>query len=321
MYVKEVIIGDVKIKNNVFLAPMAGVTDRAFRKICADFGAGLVYTEMVSAKGIIYNDKKTLELLKCDIHNMPRAVQIFGSDPKVIYDAVKKIADIADIIDINMGCPVPKVVGNNEGSALLKEPQNIAKIVESAVLATKKPITVKVRIGWDDNSINVVEVAKIIEANGAKAITVHGRTRQDFYSGTSKIEYIKKVKENVNIPVIGNGDIVDYESFKNMIEYAKVDAVMIGRASLGNPFIFKQILNMDKENIQCNINNKDILDAILKQYKMEIQNKGEYTAIREMRKHICWYIKGLPGNSDIKNKINTCENVEEVFMILKEYLK
>lgn len=320
MFVKEIEIGNVSIKNNVFLAPMAGVTDRAFRKICAKYGAGLVYTEMVSAKGIVYNDKKTMSIINCDIPNMPRAVQIFGSETDVIYNAIQKIEDSADIIDINMGCPVPKIVSNGEGSALLREPKKVGAIVNKAVSATKKPITVKMRIGWDDNSINVVDIAKIVQDNGAKAITVHGRTRQDFYSGTSKIEYIKQVKENVSIPVIGNGDIVDYTSFKNMMSYTNVDGVMIGRAALGNPYIFRYICEEDNGLVPNIATKKEILETILEQYEMEIQNKGEYTALREMRKHICWYIKGLANNSEIKNTINTSQSVEEVYSILKKYL-
>lgn len=320
MYVKEFNIEGIKTKNNVFLAPMAGVTDRAFRKICANQGAGLVYTEMVSAKGIVYNDKKTLELIQCDIPHMPRAVQIFGSEPEIIFDAIQKIENNADIIDINMGCPVPKIVSNGEGSALLKQPKRVGEIVKKAVEATDKPITVKIRIGWDDENINVVDIAKIIQDNGAKAITVHGRTRQDFYSGISRIEYIKQVKENVSIPVIGNGDVKDYNSFKNMIAYTGVDAVMIGRATLGNPFIFRQILNEDNNVNSEFVTNREILDTILEQYNIEVEYKGEYTAIREMRKHICWYIKGLPNNSDIKNRINMCEDLQEVYRILQGYL-
>lgn len=318
MYISECNIGNIKLKNNVFLAPMAGVTDRAFRNICASMGAGLVYTEMVSAKGIVYNDKKTLDLILCDIPNMPKAVQIFGSEPAVIYDAIQKIEEYADIIDINMGCPVPKIVGNGEGSALLKNPKLIGEIVASAVKATKKPITVKCRIGWDDSSINVVDVAKTVQDNGASAITIHGRTRQDFYSGVSKWEYIKSVKENVNIPVIGNGDVKDYNSFKDMIDKTNVDAVMIGRATLGNPFVFRNILSEGKET---EVTKKELLDTILKHYMLEVENKGEYTAIREMRKHICWYIKGMPNNAEIKNMINMSDNLEEVLSILKKYFE
>ena len=318
MYIKECDIENIKLKNNVFLAPMAGVTDRAFRNICASMGAGLVYTEMVSAKGIVYNDKKTLDLILCDIPNMPKAVQIFGSEPAVIYDAIQKIEEYADIIDINMGCPVPKIVGNGEGSALLKNPKLIGEIVASAVKATKKPITVKCRIGWDDSSINVVDVAKTVQDNGASAITIHGRTRQDFYSGVSKWEYIKSVKENVNIPVIGNGDVKDYNSFKDMIDKTNVDAVMVGRATLGNPFVFRNILSEGKET---EVTKKELLDTILKHYMLEVENKGEYTAIREMRKHICWYIKGLENNTHIKDIINKLENIDEIRQILRDYLE
>ena len=315
--VKECSIGNVKLKNNLFLAPMAGVTDKAFRKICAQMGAGLVYTEMVSAKGIVYNDKKTLDLIECDIENMPRAVQIFGSEPTVIFDAIQKIDKYADIIDINMGCPVPKIVSNGEGSALLKQPNLIGQIVKKAVEATKKPVTVKMRIGWDDNSINVVDIAKIVQDNGAAAITVHGRTRQDFYSGISRWQYIKDVKENVNIPVIGNGDVKDYITFEKMINETGVEAVMVGRAALGNPFVFRNILSKGKK---VEVTKEELLNTILKHYMLEVEYKGEYTAIREMRKHICWYIKGLPNNSEVKNLINMSDNLDEVLDILKQYL-
>ena len=320
MYIKEISIGNIKIKNNIFLAPMAGFADRAFRKICADYGAGLVYTEMVSAKGIVYNDEKTLELVKCDIFNMPRVVQIFGSEPDIISQAIQKIDDYADIIDINMGCPVPKIVNNGEGSALLKNPELVGEIVKAAVKATNKPITVKIRKGFDDFSINCVEIAKIAEMNGAKAITIHGRTRKDFYTGTCDLDCIKSVKEAVSISVIGNGDVVDYESFKRMIDYTGVDAVMIGRGSLGKPWIFKEIIDKENNSELFNIYKKEILEKILEQYNLEIEQKGEYVAVREMRKHICCYVKGMSKNSELKNTINTRDNAKEVFEILKEYM-
>ncbi len=320
MYIKEISIGNIKIKNNIFLAPMAGFADRAFRKICADYGAGLVYTEMVSAKGIVYNDEKTLELVKCDISNMPRAVQIFGSEPDIISQAIQKIEDYADIIDINMGCPVPKIVNNGEGSALLKNIELVGEIVKAAVEATNKPITVKIRKGFDDSVINCVEIAKIAEQNGVKAITIHGRTRKDFYAGTCDLDCIKKVKEAVSIPVIGNGDVVDYEAFKRMIDYTGVDAVMIGRGALGKPWVFKDIIDKDNKKEVFNVSKKEILEKILEQYNLEIEQKGEYVAVREMRKHICCYVKGMSNNSELKNIINTKDNSKEVFEILKEYM-
>lgn len=321
MYIKKIKIGNVDIKNNIFLAPMAGITDRAFRRICAEQNAGLVYTEMISSKGIYYNDKKTLELMETDIKDMPRAIQIFGNDPYIISKAVKKIESKADIIDINMGCPAPKVTSNGEGSSLLKDPKLIGEIVKSAVTSTNKPITVKIRKGWDDTQINAVEVAKIIEEAGASAITVHGRTRQEFYSGTCDIDIIKQVKENVNIPVIGNGDIEDYETAKKMFDQTNVDGIMIGRASLGNPWVFNKIIQKDLGNIDIEITDKEKYKMILKHYELSIKNKGEYTAIREMRKHIAWYIKGMKNNSNMKNIINSLENIDEIYAVLKEYFE
>ncbi|MBE5821691.1 MAG: tRNA dihydrouridine synthase DusB [Clostridiales bacterium] len=314
-------IGNVEIKNNIFLAPMAGITDKAFRKICAEQNAGLVYTEMISSKGIYYNDKKTIELMDTDIEGMPRAVQIFGNDPYIISEAIRKIEDNADIIDINMGCPAPKVTSNGEGSSLLKEPKLIGDIVRSAVSSTNKPITVKIRKGWDDTQVNASEVAKIIEEAGASLITIHGRTRQEFYSGTCDLDIIRQVKESVSIPVIGNGDIEDYESAKKMFDYTNVDGIMIGRASLGNPWVFNKIIEKDLNNIDIEISDKEKYEMILKHYELCIKNKGEYTAIREMRKHIAWYIKGMKNNSNMKNIINSLENIDEIYKVLKEYFE
>ncbi len=315
--IKKIKIGDIELKNNVFLAPMAGITDKAFRKICVDMGVSLTFSEMISAKGVYYNDAKTLDLIEKNDNEKPYAIQLFGNDPYIIAEAIKKIEHMADIIDINMGCPAPKITNNGEGSALMKNPKLIGEIINAATKATNKPITAKIRKGWDDNSVNAVEVAKIIEENGAKLITIHGRTRSGFYTGKSDLDIIKQVKENVNIPVIGNGDITDYETAKNMFEYTNVDGIMIGRGSLGNPWIFKQII--DNENIE--ISKQEKLDMILNHYNLEIQNKGEYTAIREMRKHICWYIKGLENNTYIKDTINRLEDINEIQNILKDYLK
>lgn len=319
MYIKKIKIGNIEIKNNLFLAPMAGITDKSFRYICIEQNVGLVYTEMISSKGIYYNDKKTLDLMELDNNNMPRAVQIFGNDPYIISEAIKKIEDGFEIIDINMGCPAPKITNNGEGSALLKNSKIIREIVTSAVKATNKAITVKIRKGWDDTTINATEVAKIIEESGAKAITIHGRTRQEFYSGKSDLDIIKKVKETVKIPVIGNGDIEDYETAKNMFEYTNVDAIMIGRASLGNPWIFNKIIQKDKNNIDIEISNKEKFNMIINHYNLLIKNKGEYTAIREMRKHVAWYIKGMKNNSNMKNCINQLEDIEAIYKLLEEY--
>lgn len=317
MNIKDIKIGELNIKNNVFLAPMAGITDKAFRKICIDMGASLTYSEMISSKGVYYNDKKTLNLIEKNENEKPYAIQLFGNDPYIISEAIKRIEHLGDIIDINMGCPAPKITNNGEGSALMKNPKLIGKIVNMASKTTNKPVTVKIRKGWDDNSENAVEIAKIVEENGAKLITVHGRTRNEFYTGKSDLDIIKEVKQNVNIPVIGNGDIVDVSSANNMFNYTNVDGIMIGRGTLGNPWIFKQLINNDNNEIS----KKDKLDMILHHYDLEIQNKGEYTAIREMRKHICWYIKGLKNNTYIKDIINRLENIDEIKKVLIEYLE
>ncbi len=319
MYVKKIKIGNVEIKNNIFLAPMAGITDKAFRQICIEQNAGLVYSEMISSKGIYYNDKKTLELMDFNLSDMPKAVQIFGNDPYIISEAIKKIEYNVDIIDINMGCPAPKIVNNNEGSKLMLDPILIGKIVNSAVNATTKPITAKFRKGWDNDNVNAVEIAKIVESEGVKLITIHGRTRQEFYSGIADLDIIKQVKQAVNIPVIGNGDITNFESAKNMFDYTNVDGIMIGRGSLGNPWIFNEIINQDENKEKRVITNKEKLEMILKQYNLVIKYKGEYTAVREMRKHISWYIKGMKNNAQIKNIINTLEDSKQVFQVLNEY--
>ena len=305
-------IGNIETKNNVFLAPMAGITDMAFRLICKEFGAGLVYTEMVSAKGLYYNDEKTKLLTAIDEKEHPAALQIFGSDADIMADVARKISKDADIIDINMGCPAPKVVKNDDGSRLMLNPKLIDEITKKVVEASNVPVTIKIRKGWDEEHVNAVEIAQIAEKNGISAITVHGRTREQFYTGTADIEIIKKVKESVSIPVIGNGDIVDFESAKKMQEYTKCDAIMIGRASLGNPWIFKDVLN----NTTTKPTKEEIIEIIKKHYELLIKLKGEYIAVREMRKHISWYIKGLPLATQMRRKINEAESKEEVFSIL-----
>ena len=309
-------IGNVEIENNVFLAPMAGITDMAYRLICKDFGAGLVYTEMVSAKGIYYNDEKTQLLTKVDESEKPVAIQIFGSDPDIMADVAKKISEKAEIIDINMGCPAPKVVKNDDGSKLMLNPQLIDEITYKVVKASKVPVTVKIRKGWDESNVNAVEIAQILEKNGVSAITVHGRTREQFYSGNADWDIIKKVKESVNIPVIGNGDIVNIESAEKMIKYTDCDAIMIGRAALGNPWIFKEIL--EKRKVETST--KELFDVINKHYNLLTNLKGEYVAVKEMRKHISWYIKGLASATQIRKQINELDSREEVINLLRNYL-
>ena len=319
-YIHKIKIKNLELENNVFLAPMAGITDKAFRTICKQFGPGLVFTEMASAKAIYYNDKKTKELLNIKNEQKPIGVQIFGSDVTSMISATQYVNEFADIIDINMGCPAPKVVKNGDGSKLLLNLELVGKIVESVVKNANKPVSVKIRKGWDDKNIVAVEVAKIIEKAGASMITIHGRTREEYYSGTVDLDIIKKVKNAVNIPVIGNGDIKNKTDAKKMFEYTGVDGIMIARGALGNPWIFEQIINMDNENkTDREITNKEKLEIIIKHLELEIQNKTEITAIREMRKHISWYLKNLKDSTKIKNKINKIENKQELIDCLTEY--
>ena len=315
-YVKKLKIGNVELDNNVLLAPMAGITDRAFRLVCEEFGPGLVCTEMVSGKGLFYDDKKTSLLLNMDGEKRPIAAQIFGNDVESMKYAAKYVSKIADIVDINMGCPAPKVVKNGDGSKLLLNLPLVEEIVSEVVKASEVPVTVKIRKGWDSNSIVAVEAAKIIEKAGAAAITIHGRTRAEFYSGLADWEITKQVKQSVNIPVIGNGDIKSKEDAERIFEMTGVDGIMIGRASLGNPWIFDEIINgIDSSSIS----NEEKLRVILKHIDLEIQDKGEITGIREMRKHIGWYIKNGKDASKFRAKANLIEDRHELEACLREY--
>lgn len=315
-------IGNVDLENNIFLAPMAGITDLPFRLICKENNAGLVYTEMVSSKALLYKDEKTKLLLKTCDKEKPLAVQIFGSDPEAIAYAADFTSKIGQIVDINMGCPAPKVVKNGDGSKLLLNLELVEKIVKAAVNASSVPVTVKMRIGWDQEHIVAIEAAKIIEKAGASAITVHGRTRSQYYSGSADWDIIKKVKESVNIPVIGNGDIRNCYEAKKALEKSNVDAIMIGRASLGNPWIFKQTVEYLKTgSVLPNPTDEEKLDTIIKHLEMEIEEKGEFIAVREMRKHISAYTKNMKNSSQFRSIINTLESKEEVENALKEYFK
>ena len=312
MYIHKLKIGNIELENNILLAPMAGITDLSFRMLCKEQGAGLVETEMVSSKAIYYNDEKTLNMLNMEGEKRPIAVQIFGNEPEVMAESVKILDGKADIIDINMGCPAPKVVKNGDGSKLLLDLELVQKIVEEVVKVSKVPVTVKIRKGWDEKHVVAVQAAQIIEKAGAAAITIHGRTREEFYTGEADWNIIKEVKNAVNIPVIGNGDVVDCSSAKKMFEETGVDGIMIGRASLGNPWIFKEIISCLAGKKYFRPSNEEKLKTVLKHYDMLTAEKGEYTAVREMRKHIGWYIKGMENASSLRTEVNQLENEEEI---------
>lgn len=317
MYLKSIKIGNVNLDNNIFLAPMAGITDLPFRVICREQGAGLTYTEMVSSKGIYYNDKGTNQLMNISDGERPVAVQIFGSEPEIMGQIAKKVSGYADIIDINMGCPAPKVVKNMDGSRLMLNPPLAGEIVKKVVESSNVPVTVKIRKGWDDEHVNALEFAKILEANGASAITIHGRTRNQFYTGKADWDIIKLLKENLQIPVIGNGDVCSGEDAKRMFEYTGCDGIMIGRASNGNPWIFREIISYLEDGSTIERPSIDeIKQMIFRHLELLIECKGEYTAIREMRKHIAWYIKGIENAAAIRNAVNSIEDLEE----LKNYI-
>lgn len=314
-------IGDVEIKGKLCLGPMAGVTDLPFRLLCKEKGVDLVCTEMVSAKGIKYNNKNTKELLEIDEVERPAAIQLFGSDPDIMADMSKKIEHMNfDILDINMGCPVPKVVNNGEGSALMNNPALVGEIVYKVSNAIKKPVTVKIRKGFSKDNINAVEIAKIAEQNGAAAIAVHGRTREQYYSGKADWDFIRRVKEAVSIPVIGNGDIFTPEDAYKIIKETACDAIMIARGARGNPWIFQQIkeyldggINKDKPSLS------EVMDMMMRHAKLAVEYKGEYTGMREMRKHVAWYTTGFPGAAKLRSRVNELESISDLESLLEEY--
>lgn len=315
-------LGDLNIDNTIALGPMAGVTDLPFRLLCKEQGCGIMYTEMVSAKAILYNNKNTKELLQTDEREHPVGVQLFGSEPSIMAEIAAKVSEGPyDFIDVNMGCPVPKIVGNGEGSALMKNPKLAADIIKAMTDKCKKPVTVKIRKGFDDNSINAAELAKRLEAVGAAMVAVHGRTREQYYSGEADWDIIRQVKEAVNIPVIGNGDIREPDDAKRMFEETGADGIMIGRAARGNPWIFKRCSHyLATGELLPKPDRKEILDMILRHARMLIAYKGEFTAIREMRKHTAWYVTGLPYATDIRNRINYVESIEEMEEMLTGYM-
>lgn len=320
-YIKEISIGDVKLNNNVFLGPMAGVTDIPFRKICRKFYPGLTFTEMASSKAMEYDSKKTEKLLEIMPGERPSAVQIFGSNKEVIKNTILKLnqnEDI-DIININMGCPAPKLVKNGDGAGLLLDLKNVEEIIKEATQVSQKPITVKTRKGFDDTRITAVEVAKICEFYGIEQMIVHGRTREEYYSGKADLDIIKKVKENVGIQVIGNGDIIDVESANHMFEYTGCDGIMIARGACGNPWIFKSILDGQDYIPSMEERYCIILEHINQSLDYDKENPRQ--AMLKMRKHIAWYLKGLSGSTKIKDLVNRTDDIEEVKNILEQYFK
>lgn len=307
-------IGNVELKNNVILAPMAGVTDLPFRVLCKEQGAGLLCMEMVSAKAIYYGSKNTEELMKISPAEMPVSLQLFGSDADIMADMAKKIEEKSfAVLDINMGCPVPKVVNNGEGSALMKNPKLAEEIITKMVKAVKKPVTVKIRKGFDEAHLNAVEMAKIAEASGAAAVAVHGRTREQYYAGKADWDCIRAVKEAVKIPVIGNGDVTDALSAERLLKETGCDGVMVGRAAQGNPFIFREITEyLETGVIPPKPTPAEVRATIERHARMQMEEKGEYTGVREMRKHLSWYTVGYPNSAKYRQMINSMETMEEL---------
>ncbi len=312
-------IGKVTLENNLILAPMAGVTDLPFRLLCKEKGAGLLCMEMVSAKAILYKNKNTQGLLEIDPRENPVSLQLFGSDSDIISKIAHEIEERPfDILDLNMGCPVPKIVNNGEGSALMKNPRLAGEIIEKTVKAIKKPVTVKIRKGFDEEHVNAVEMAKVAEASGAAAIAVHGRTREQYYAGKADWDIIRQVKEAVSIPVIGNGDLLTADDVIAMKEQTGCDGFMIGRGAQGNPWIFEQILHYFKTGEKlAKPSVEEVTDMILRHAKMMLEFKGEYTGIREIRKHAAWYTAGYPNSAKLRVAINAIESYEELEKLLK----
>ena len=321
--IEKLQIGNVTLENNLILAPMAGVTDLPFRLLCKEQGAALCCMEMVSAKGIYYNNKNTESLLTVDEKERPVSLQLFGSDPDIMAEIAKRIEPRNfDILDINMGCPVPKVVNNGDGSALMKNPRLAGEIIEKMAKAINKPLTVKIRKGFDDEHINAVEMAHVAQESGAAAVAVHGRTREQYYSGKADWDIIRQVKEAVDIPVIGNGDILDAKDVIAMKEQTNCDGFMIGRGAQGNPWIFAQILHyFETGELIGKPPLEEMIDTMLRHARLQIEFKGDYLGIREMRKHAAWYTAGYKGASRLRGAINNVESYEDLERLFEEFLK
>lgn len=313
-------IGNVKLDNPYILAPMAGVTDLPFRLLCKEQGAGLLCMEMISAKALQYKNKNTKALLSIHPEEYPVSLQLFGADPKIISEQAKRIEELPfQILDINMGCPVPKVVRNGEGSALMKNPKLVYEIIYETVKAIQKPVTAKIRKGFDDSCINAVEIAKIIEEAGGAAVAVHGRTREQYYSGAADWDIIRQVKEAVSIPVIGNGDVTSGEKAVAMMQETGCDGVMIGRGAQGNPWIFAELLSYDRTGIMPSRPDISVIrETMLRHARLQLEFKGDYIGIREMRKHVAWYIKGMKGAARLRALINQVETYEELENLLEK---
>lgn len=313
-------IGNVSLDNRVFLSPMAGVTDLPFRLICKQKGCGMLYTEMINAKALCYNDENTKKMTKIEDEEHPIAIQIFGSEPEYMGRAAEILnSHPNEILDINMGCPAPKVIKNGDGSALMKNPKLAEEVMRAVVENSTKPVTLKIRKGWDDNSVNAVEIAKIAEQAGISALAIHGRTREQYYSGKADWDIIKEIKESISIPVIGNGDVFEIEDAINMLEKTNCDAIMIGRGAQGNPWIFNRINHyMQTGEILPKPTAEEKISTAIEHMKLAVAEHGEYVAVREMRKHIGWYIKGLKNSARYRDEINKLTDCESVIMKLNE---
>ena len=319
---KTLTIGNVELANRYILAPMAGVTDLPFRLLCREMGAGLLCMEMVSAKAVLYGNKNTESLLKIHPDEPPVSLQLFGSDPDIMSEIAKRMEERPfTFLDINMGCPVPKIVKNSEGSALMQNPRLVHEIVSKVAGAIQKPVTVKIRKGFDDDHVNAVEIAKIIEDAGGAAVAVHGRTREQYYSGNADWDIIRQVKEAVSIPVIGNGDVTDGKDAQRMFEETGCDGVMIGRGAQGNPWIFQDLIHFEETGQEPKKRSAgEVREMMLRHAKLQMEYKGDYTAIREMRKHVAWYTTGFPNSARLRNEINHAESYEELETLLNERL-